>query len=210
MTKEQFLDAVNEIDDEFINELIDIPDSSRDNYFADDKPQVVYLTSERIPFWKIAVSTAAAVCVLTVGIFAAMKLHGIQSYNPNESAISESSAEVSDSKPTTSKYLDFSERESDCVPFEISISEGDSRSVVDTDAVTKKDNEQYATVQLDCTGVTSLAVFCNGECISRQPIELEGVQTVYIDYFKQAEIGEEFVLRIWTHNRVLVDGKWIP
>lgn len=95
MTKNQFLDAVNEIDDEFINEIINIPDEPQKIYFADDEPQAVYLTNKPIAFWKIAVSAAAAICVLTAGIFAAAKLHGIQTQDPIESETSVCSAENS-------------------------------------------------------------------------------------------------------------------
>lgn len=93
MTKKQFLDAVNEIDDEFINEIIDIPVKLQENYFADEEPQEVYLTNKPIAFWKIAVSAAAAICVLTAGVFAAAKLRGIHPHSPNKSEISESIAE---------------------------------------------------------------------------------------------------------------------
>lgn len=223
MTKKQFLDVVNEIDDEFINEIIDIPDNTSektcDYYFADEEPQVVYLTSERIPFWKIAVSTAAAVCVLMAGLFAVAKLHGIYAYDPNESGISYSSATVSESistsEPITSKRLDLSEREGG-VPFEVRFLEDDP-SPIYTDAVIKKDGEQYATLQAMCRGVSDeksfvVAVFCKREmkCIGRIEISEPGTHTLYIDYVKEAKAGEEYVLCIYGEGNMWIEGKWVP
>lgn len=74
MTKIQFLDAVNGIDDEFINELAETPTEPNELFSADAKPQVVRLTSKPVPFWKIAIPTAAAVCVITAGVFSALRL----------------------------------------------------------------------------------------------------------------------------------------
>ena len=223
MTKKQFLDVVNEIDDEFINEIIDIPDKisekPQDNYFVDEKPQVVYLTNERIPFWKIAVSTAAAVCVLTAGFFAAAKLHGVHTYDPNESGISDSSTTVSESmstsEPIISERLDLSER-GDGVPFEARFFE-DDQSPIYTDAVVKKDGEQYATLQVACRGVSDeksfvVSVFRKREmkCIGRIEITEPGAHTLYIDYLEEAEDGEEYVLCIYGEGNTRIDGEWVP
>ena len=95
MTKKQFLDAVNEIDDEFIKEIINTSEDPHENYFDDEQPQKVYLTNKPIAFWKIAVSTATAICVLTGGIFASEKLRGIYSDDPNKSGTLQSNAESS-------------------------------------------------------------------------------------------------------------------
>lgn len=66
MNKEQFLDVMDEIGDDLVENFLDIPNER-------------FYIPKRTPFWKIAVSTAAAVCVLTTGIFAAAKLRIIQS-----------------------------------------------------------------------------------------------------------------------------------
>lgn len=216
MTKEQFLSAINDIDDKFIKEITDapaIPDNPQENYLTSEEPQVVYLSNEHIPFWKVALSTAAVICVLTVGLFTTVKLRMSQNYTPNNNVISGSSAEpsdtVSDSKPTTSEYLDLFERGGRGVPFEVSISKDDP-SPVYTNAVTKRDDEQYATVQIDCNVVTSLAVYRDGMCIGRQIVDGVGIQTLHIDYISQAEVGENFVLCIWGDNSTLISGKWVP
>lgn len=81
MTKQEFLGAINEIGDELISEMLGafgiFPEKPRAGFY-NDKPEVVYLTDKRVPFWKIAVSAAAAVCVFFAGIFAAVKLHLVQ------------------------------------------------------------------------------------------------------------------------------------
>ncbi|MDE6733411.1 MAG: hypothetical protein K2J77_11105 [Oscillospiraceae bacterium] len=81
MTKQEFLGAVNEIDDELIGEMLGafgiFPEKTRTELYYDE-PEVVCLTDKRVPFWKIAVSAAAAICVFFAGIFAAVKLRLIQ------------------------------------------------------------------------------------------------------------------------------------
>lgn len=102
MTKEQFLSAFGDIDDKFIKEITGAPailDKPWKNYIIDEEPQVVYLTNERIPFWKIAILAAAAVCVLTVGVFAMAKLHGLHERVPADTSldVSVGSPEISNS-----------------------------------------------------------------------------------------------------------------
>ena len=209
MTKKQFLDAVNEIDDGFINEIIDIP----------EEPQVVYPTSKHVPFRRIAVSAAAAVCVLAAGFFAAAKLHGIYAYDPNESGISDNSTAVSESmsnsEPITSERLDLPERGGG-VPFEVRFFE-DDQSPIYTDAMTKIDGEQYATLQVACRGISdeksfAVAVFRKREmkCIGRIEITEPGAHTLYIDYLEEAEEGEEYVLCIYGEGNTRIDGEWVP
>ena len=65
MNKEQFLDVMDEIGDDLIENFLDIPNER------------LYIP-KRTPFWKIAVSTAAAVCVLTTGIFTMVKIRTTQ------------------------------------------------------------------------------------------------------------------------------------
>lgn len=221
MTKKQFLDAVNEIDDEFINdEIIDIP----------EEPQIVYPASKRVPFWRIAVSTAAAVCVLAAGFVAAAKLHGIYAHDPNASgasysSISESTSSASasesagGSEPVTSERLDLSERGGG-VPFEARFF-GNDQGPTYTDAAVKKDGEQYAALQIACRGVSegkrlSLEVHRKGEtkwCIGRTIITEPGTYSLYIDYVEAAETGEEYVLSIYCiggEGNALIEGKWVP
>lgn len=50
-----------------------------------EEPQVVYLTNEHIPFWKVALSAAAVICVLAVGFFVTVKVRMSQDYTPNDS-----------------------------------------------------------------------------------------------------------------------------
>lgn len=214
MTKKQFLDAVNEIDDEFINELIDIPDSSRENYFADDKPQVVYLTSERIPFWKIAVSAVAAVCVLTAGIFAMVKLRGIQTYNPNESMLESSSYIQSETSSIPDKLdtvltdgFDFS-----CLSPYISYQ---------SHTVEKNDDENYAVVYISCQGISeenplfiSVMAYHDRERVYAGTLIVSenDTRTYRIDYEEDVKKGDRLCLYMAakTDAPMRADGKWLP
>ncbi len=87
MTKEQFLSIVDDIDDKFIDEIADVP----------EQPLVIYQHGEHFSFRRIAVS-AAAVCAISAGIFAAVKLYGTRIVAPNDSVISGTSS-VIESEP---------------------------------------------------------------------------------------------------------------
>lgn len=80
MNKEQFLDVMDEIGDDLVENLLDIPNER-------------FYIPKRTQFWKIAASTAAAVCVLTTGIFAAVKLRITQ-----PSAVSSNSEQQTDTE----------------------------------------------------------------------------------------------------------------
>lgn len=82
MTKEQFLSIVDDIDDKFIEEIADVP----------EQPQVIYQRREHFSVRRIAVS-AAAICAVAAGIFAAVKLNGTYHITPNDSLISGNSSE---------------------------------------------------------------------------------------------------------------------
>lgn len=82
-----------------------------------------------------------------------------------------------------------------------------------TDAVVKNDDKQYATVEIECRSVTSLAVYREGEtreCIGRLSGIEDGAQTLQIDYNKKAEIGEKFVLCAWGEKGAEIRVKWLP
>ncbi len=50
MTKEQFLNAIGDIDDKFVKIMYDAPDESQEIDPNDEKPQVVKLTNKHISF----------------------------------------------------------------------------------------------------------------------------------------------------------------
>lgn len=201
MTKEQFLNVVNDIDDKFIEEITDVP----------DQPKVIYQRKEHFSARRILVS-AAAICAISAGIFAAEKLYGTRSVMPNESVISENSS-VTESEPEPIyEEPDFHDHKGDIGEFEITLFT-DKNTPVYTGAVVKKDDKQYATVEIECRGVTSLAVYREGEtreCIGRLAGIEDGAQTLRIDYNKRAEIGDEFVLCVWGEKSAQISGKWLP
>lgn len=201
MTKEQFLSIVDDIDDKFIEEIADIP----------EQPQVIYQRKEHFSICRILVS-AAAVCAVSAGIFAAVKLNGTRVVTPNDSVISTSLSVTENSSEPISEMPDFHGRKGDVGVFEITLFT-DKNTPVYTDAVVKNDDKQYATVEVECRGVYSLAVYREGEtreCIGRLSGIEDGAQTLQIDYNKQAEISEKYVLCVWGEKSAQISVKWIP
>ena len=201
MTKEQFLSIVDDIDDKFIEEIADIP----------EQPQVIYPRREHFSVRRILVSTAA-VCAVSVGILAAVKLNGTRVVMPNESVISTSSSVAENSSEPISEMPDFHGRKGDFGVFEITHFT-DKNTPEFTDAVVKNDDKQYATVEVECKGVYSLAVYREGEtreCIGRLSGIKDGAQTLRIDYNKKAEIGEKFVLCAWGEKGAEIRVNWLP
>lgn len=201
MTKEQFLSIVDDIDDKFIEEIADVP----------EQPQVIYQRKEHFSICRILVS-AAAVCAVSAGILAAVKLNGTRVVAPNDSVISTSlSVTESNTEPIYAQPV-FHDREGDIGEFEITHFT-DKNTPVYTDAVVKNDDKQYATVEIECRSVTSLAVYREGEtreCIGRLSGIEDGAQTLQIDYNKKAEIGEKFVLCAWGEKGAEIRVKWLP
>ena len=78
-----------------------IDDDLIENYLGitadESKPKKVYLSERRAPIWKYALVAAAAVCVIAAGVFAAVKLRGVQLVNPNNSTFSSSGVSISES-----------------------------------------------------------------------------------------------------------------
>lgn len=226
MTKKEFLDAVNGIDDEFINEIIDIPGDNSDefseNYFSDNKPQKIYFTKKRGPIRKIAASAAAAVCVLTTGIFAAVKLHGVQ-ITPNDSV-------SADSGVTLSNTSEYSLPITDPIPkikrvddegYEFNFKLGSTALKQTSIPAVKNDFENCAVFYLTCRGVSEenplriwIFLMENGETVKRVNSititeDREKYYTVPYDYYK-LKYGEECVFQVISDDKVYVEGKWLP
>lgn len=229
MTKKEFLDAVNEIDDEFINEIIDISgdisDELPENYFSgisDDRAHKIYFTKKRVPFWKIAVSTAAAVCVLTTGIFAAMKLHRVQ-ITPNDSTSADSGVTLSNTSEYSLPIIDpipkIKRVEDEGYEFQFKLG-GTMLKQFAVPAV-KNDFENCAVFYLTCRGVSRekplriwIFLMENGETVKRVnslTITEEGSNyyTVPYDYYK-LKYGEECVFAAVVDHEAYVEGKWLP
>lgn len=224
MTKKQFLDAVNKIDDKFINELIDvsgdISEKTQENYFVDEQPQKVYLTDKPFPFWKIAVSTAAAVCVLTVGIFAAVKLRTVITTSPSDSG-SANLSNVSESPPPIISTIPKINRVADeGYEFNFRIDSGTTERYL-SEPVLKNDIENCAVFFINCRGASEenpLRIWIllreNGEIVKRVnslTITEDGSRyyTVAYDYYN-VESGDECVFQVITEGDAHIDGKWLP
>lgn len=238
MTKKEFLDAVNEIDDEFINEIIDIPCDISENYFAneqphelcltnertplepqenyffDEQPQKVYLTDKPIPFWKIAVSTMAAVCFLTVGIFTTAKLRGAQHTMPNDSTMENSSYSQTEASSEPDKF-------DTVLTAGIEFSYLTPKWSYSSDLIEKNDDENYAVVYVACRNISEenplfIAVmkYYDGipVYIGTLYVTDNRARTYRIDYEEEVKRGDELFLYISTKTDEVVraDGKWLP
>lgn len=71
MRSEELFEIIDGIDDDII---LDVPEAD-----VQRPIKIVVEKGGRTSFWKLALAAACLVCVMTVGIFAAVKLHGISS-----------------------------------------------------------------------------------------------------------------------------------
>ena len=234
MTKKEFLDVFNGIDDEFINEIIDIPEKNSgdiadelpENIFSelsDDRARKIYLTKKRVPFWKIALSSAAAVCVLTTGIFAAVKLHGVQA-TPNDSTaansggvdlsnVAESSLPIINTIPKIKRVDDEG--------YEFKFKLGGTVLKQFSVPAVKNDFENCSVFHLTCRGVSRenplrIWIFLteNGETVERVnslTITEEGSKYYTVPYDSYSlKYGEECVICAVVDDEAYVGGKWLP
>lgn len=86
MTKKQFLDIMNDINDGIIKEYLDVS-------YDEIKPKKLRLSDNRAPFWKYAAAFAAGICVVAAGFFAVLKLRGT---SPIEAGDSRGTAQTSE------------------------------------------------------------------------------------------------------------------
>lgn len=123
MTKEQFINAMGDIDDKFIKKIHCSCEEQCEFDPNDDKPQIMRPASVHSSIWKFAVS-AAAVVVLAAGVFAVLKLNGTPSVDPG-GVITDSGSDISEPESESS----VSSAESS-VP-DSSLSENEPESSVD-------------------------------------------------------------------------------
>lgn len=231
MTKEQFLSAMGDIDDKFIKEITGAPailDKPRKNFIIDEEPQVVYLTNERIPFWKIAVSAAAAVCILTAGLFAMVRLH---ERVPADTSldVSLSSPEISSSsKPTISTMSTVSDEQSSTVSnkgftdnFELE-SEPREANVFTEGAVKSGTFENDASVTVhygvDPDRPITFSVWdspdeLNGTQLTEAVTVTGDKETVYLPYIDQESKPtneQKLYLHAYSEFSFNIVGKWTP
>ena len=195
-----------------MNEIIDIPRDNSENYFADEEPQLVYLTSKHVPFWKIAVSTAAAICAMTAGIFTIAKLHSVN-IMPNDS---------------TTEISSYSQKESsEQDKFDMVLTEGIEFSCLtlnrpySSKLVTKNDDENYAVVYFCGRNISeenplfiAIKKYSNGNPVYLGTLYVtENTPRTYrIDYETEVKNGDELFLYMSTKSEEVMraDGKWLP
>lgn len=217
MTKEQFLSAVNDIDDKFIKEIADDPQKID---LTDERPQMIYLKNERVSFRKIAMA-AALVCVIAAGIFVSIKLSvpGIVSTdsNTNSSGV--------DSDPVSISYPENSGKISESAAFAAVLDLNDPNAPSGgnkpfiSDPVRKSNSGNFAEVSIKCRGVGEenplYISVCRKEgeyhAVSGEIKFTGGDDKILINYTEKVGAGDELVLVIRAENsNAFAAGFWNP
>lgn len=215
MTKNEFLSVVNDIDDDFLKELIEDP----------GKPQVIYLSDKRVSFKKLALSAAAVICVVTAGLFAALKAQAPQMSSPDDSRSGVSiSNPVSDptSEPTSMSIPEKTENDPfghHLTPYVTAFS-ADNKTFI-SEPVVKVLGENYAQISLEYGGATEKDPLCISFCrkdsfgywVVSEEIKITAgyANKMRINYTKPAAPGDEIMLMITTTNEnAFAKGYWIP
>ncbi len=215
MTKEQFLSAVNDIDDKFIKEIADDPPKID---LTDERPQVIYLKNERVPFWNIA--AAVLVCVIATGIFAAVKL-----YAPIRTTDSTVNSSGVDSDPVSISDPENSGRISKSAAFTAVLDvndpndpSGGSKTFI-SDPVRKSNSGGFAEVSIKCRGVGEenplYISVCRKEggyhAVSGEIKFTGGGDKILINYTEKVGAGDDLVLVIRAENsNAFAAGLWNP
>ncbi len=216
MTKEQFLSAVNDIDDKFIKEIADDPQKID---LTDERPQMIYLKKERVTFRKIAMA-AALVCVIAAGIFAAVKL-----YAPIRTTDSTVNSSGVDSDPVSISYPENSGKISERAAFAAVLDlndpnapSGGSKTFI-SDPVRKSGSGNFAEVSIKCRGVDEenplYISVCRKEgeyhAVSGEIKFTGGGDKILINYTEKVGAGDELVLMIRAENsNAFAAGLWNP
>lgn len=209
MTKKQFLNIMGDIDDKFIKEDA-AASNTRGICSINDAPHTVYLTDDRIPFWKIAVSAAAVICALTVTVYAINR--SSIPLSPNDSDTS-----YSDTQSEDFVYDKLSAAAEDGYGFD-SMFDPIRYTYFKTSA--KKDDENYAAVYIEEGSadeeeplVISITRRGSDTSVSEEIYVTDSSAGVYrINYTEEVENGERLVIRISSKTTIprRVAGKWLP
>lgn len=216
MTKKEFLDIVNGIDDKYLNELIEVP----------ERPRIIHLSENRAPlFRKIALSAAAVICVFAVGITAAVKLRAPVTPSPNDSTsggaylsnASESSLPITSTIPKIKRVAD------EGYDFELPIG-NDTTERIFSKHVLKNDEENCAVFFMTCRNVSEenplhIMIFAakkKGETVKdcrvcSLTVTEDGEHFYTVPYeFYDAEYGEECFFQVLVDGKAYMGGKWLP
>lgn len=239
MTKEQFINVIGDIDDKFLSELAaDYPPNDNDDFydvFIEDmeKPQTIRLTNERTPFWKLAVSAAAVVCVITAGLFALLRRQAPQVSSPGDSR-----SGVSISNPKSDPASEFSSTIPESSDSDIS-SEDRPRSGsftawfrndvtgIDGDKITfrsetvvKSNSLDFAQIGIEYRGATErfpiyvqiIKIVGREERHVSEMVKFtgSGADKLTINYTEAVEPGDELVLLIIASEGAYAAGSWMP
>ncbi len=220
MTKEQFLSAVNDIDDKFIKEIADDPPKIG---LTDERPQMIYLKKERVPFWNIA--AAVLVCVIAAGIFVSIKLSvpGIISTDSNTNSAGLSGSEsdpVSISDPENSGKISESAAFAAVLDLNDPNAPSGGNKTFISDPVRKSNSGGFAEVSIKCRGVGEENPLYISVCRKESgyhavsgEIKFTGgdADKIVINYTEKVGAGDNLVLVIRAENsNAFAAGLWNP
>lgn len=207
MNKGQFLDVMDGIGDDLIENFLNIPGSRS-------------YAPKRTPFWKLAVSAAAVVCAVTAGLFAVLRQ---QPHSVPSPADSGSGVVISNPKsdPISISIPEKANRiYDDGTDFWTDL--GEQKKLFLSEPIKKTDSEKYAVIVLEYSrNVTERYPLYISVCkkVDGRPkkiseeIEISdsGEHEIKIYYTDTIEPEDELMLQITgSDERVWTKGIWLP
>lgn len=220
MKKDQFLDIMDGIGDDLIEDFLDIPGKR-------------FSAPKKTPLWKIGISAAAAVCVLTAGVFGVVKLRGLPHSansgvtisNDNSSYVSEPVSSDNSSDAESGNERDDSEKRklervfTNGIPFYFKVS---VREKTFSDTCRKTDEENFAVVRFKMLShvYENKPLYVNiivdrkeegGVIVGSAVIKEEIIEPFTIEYTEKVEKGELVYLTVYGGSgNTEAAGQWLP
>lgn len=239
MTKEQFINVIGDIDDKFLSELAaDYPPNNSDNLydvFIEDmeKPQTIRLNNRRVPFWKIAASAAAVICVITAGLFAILRQQppsvpspgdsrsGVSISNPKSDPTSELSSAIPENSDSEKSSEDRPEYGSFTAWFRNDMTGSSGNKITfRSETVVKSNSLDFAQIGIEYRGATErfpiyVQIFKKADrrewSVSDNVKFTDGKEgKLKINYTEAVEPGDELVLLITASEGAYAKGSWVP
>lgn len=220
MNKGQFLDVMDEIGDDLIENFLNIP-SSRS------------YAPKRTPLWKIAVSAAAVVCVITAGLFAVLRQQpqsvpspgdsrsGVVISNPKSDLTSELSSTIPESSDRDKSSEDRPEYGSFTAWFRNDVTGfGGDKITFRSETVVKSNSFDFAQIGIEYRGATErfpiyVQIYKKADRREWSVSDMvkftgSGADKLTINYTEAVEPGDELVLLIIASEGAYAAGSWMP
>ncbi len=238
MNGKNFFELLGDLDEDIVEDAWALDENILEDAWTKESEAIIIEERRPLPLWRTTIFTAAAICILTAGIFGALKLHGIQSAgsNPEISAsyISNDSNSIGDKLDSEINEINKLAKLNSVIingnEFNTILLDPDS-DVIYTDPVIKTDDQNFAALHIAFKNTSEH--FTLHITVSRKDylyedgkymfgkyeltrlgeiIVSENKESTYvIDYTESAAAGDELVLGFYTSNDyITVEGKWLP